>query len=156
MTDPQSLIDTATDIHEAATPGPWDGDQSAMSVSQGSIIVCSHIETNDDVNFIATARTLVPELAAALKEILDKRNAELDDAWPGTPIGLRSDIEQRAIAGHLRGTEVRQLTRERDEAREGWAKSVVNAESALSAAQAFRSIYDTQVVRIRKMSAEIK
>ena len=62
MTDPQSLIDTANDICKAATPGPWYGDQSTMSVSG----ICSHIEMNDDVIFIETARELVPALAEAL------------------------------------------------------------------------------------------
>lgn len=88
MTDPNDLIKQATTICEAATPGPWDiiDDYDGVAASHGwrgmscpsgsgghggdGLVFATHEWDvglrEGDIEFIATARTLVPELAAAL------------------------------------------------------------------------------------------
>lgn len=96
MTDPQDLIKSATTIHEAATPGPWgpiddcDGvaamwDWRGMSCPSGQgghggdgLVFATHEWDvglrKEDIEFIAAARTLVPELSAALEQVTLERD----------------------------------------------------------------------------------
>lgn len=119
MTDPNELIAQSKSICEAATPGPWqpiDDPESVVGVPRYRAMRCPkghgghggngyvfstthewHVGMRaEDSAFIATARTLVPELSAALQ------------------------LSQEAIG--LAMSMFEEATRERDEARSELAK----------------------------------
>lgn len=108
MTDPNELIAQSKSICEAATPGPWDYNARHDCISTADDQPVAYISHHSvpDVEFILTARTLVPELAAALKlyQNWHEKAIELQGPEPGrTPSMVYSWIVN--------------LKRERDEAR---------------------------------------
>jgi hypothetical protein len=88
MSDPQDLIKQATDICEPATPGPWRSEFRMDGMWSGVMVDGEHLlqmgyGSVEDAEFIATARTLVPELAAALEKAIQPNTltAEPPDVW---------------------------------------------------------------------------
>ncbi len=88
MTDPRDLIKQATKIHESATPGPWrivEANSELAIHPDGwcNRICATPVGEPDNATFIAIARTLVPELAAALtaeRTVSDELIEEISDA----------------------------------------------------------------------------
>jgi len=141
MSDPSELIKQATTISEAATPGPWGpiDDYDGVAAHHGwrglscpsgngghggdGLVFATHewdVGLKEvDIEFIATARTLVPELAKALKE-LDVERRRLNGGW------RRANFRMLELMGHMADEEgeidmekkVAELIRERDEAQE--------------------------------------
>ena len=70
----QDVIARALALSEAATSGPWTQRKTVWVVS-GREIVADIIsaQREDDAEFIAAARTLLPALAKALGDVLDGR-----------------------------------------------------------------------------------
>ena len=123
---PQDLIKQSKSICEAATPGPWayDGVSEVFDWSElepedperDSVAKLSWPER--DGIFIATARTLVPELAAALSES-QVRVVELEHFLASareTNAGHSADM--KFLNDTVIHPEREKLKRERDEARE--------------------------------------
>ncbi len=113
MPNTQGLIKQATTICEAATPGPFRMESQVSlagepryCIKAGPDGVRSQIiaeEISDaDARLFATARTLVPELAAALEELTRRHKMTVE-----TKLFSRRKLESDVVA----------LTRERDEAR---------------------------------------
>lgn len=118
MTDPQELINQATTICEAATPGPW-----VAECPYGTLDIVGAGATLDprgyaNGEFIATSRTLLPQLAEALKES-EATVATLLGRHQVASIAVASGLEPDATLDELYEhlSELRQATRERDEAR---------------------------------------
>ena len=137
MTDLQSLISQATTICEAATPGPWsvyeitgediedcgDADRiiSRGIDGPGEVGLNTGVEyqmySSADATFIATSRTLLPQLAEALQESEDRRKESsrlLAESIRDT-CGQAESLASHAVEQHAKHIE--ELTRERDEAR---------------------------------------
>ncbi len=77
MSDIKAKIDRARKLCEAATPGPWRGEQydntdRPLGHLSGPTYHGSYIDTADAI-FIAESRQLLPELANALEEAHEKR-----------------------------------------------------------------------------------
>lgn len=154
MTDPNELIAQSKSICEAATPGPWqpiDDPESVVGVPRYRAMRCPkghgghggngyvfstthewHVGMRaEDSAFIATARTLVPELATALQEATDRLQTiegTVSDCFDG---GDGDAIETIRAASSLFAnayTQIAELTRERDEARAELAEHEHRAE----------------------------
>jgi hypothetical protein len=120
MTTPQGLIKQATTICEAATPGPWDvrahlvwngiDDDSIQEpqLAVSNVPICSQ----KDIDFINVSRTLVEQLAEALKTRIAE--ALVSDDWISVFAQDYATLEMRA---ETLKAENEARTRERDEAR---------------------------------------
>lgn len=139
---PEELISEATTICEAATPGPWspiDDPEAVVGVPRYRAMRCPkghgghggngyvfstthewHVGMRaEDSAFIATARTLVPELAAALG-MAHSRIAQLasESGAYANSLGAVSKGNQPMEIMEA----IERVTRERDEARAELAK----------------------------------
>ena len=93
------LVTEAEQLCEAATEGPWEVEQNGWTVTAPHANVAGMHDGKDDshyrggptgqgepnATFIARARTLVPELASALRGVVEERDrlrALLEDAEP--------------------------------------------------------------------------
>ncbi len=122
MTDPKDLIKSATTISEAATPGPFKikgqeyGHWYLVSIEDGGDL--AEFACEDDAQFFATARTLVPELAAALKESIDTAEILMGLHQVST-MAVACGLEPESTLDDLykRMSSLCQAERERDEAR---------------------------------------
>lgn len=75
-----ALVDEAERLSAGATPGPWEvkaWDETQRLVCGERSFVAKTVAGNDDANaaFLASARTLVPALAAAVRRLEQERNA---------------------------------------------------------------------------------
>lgn len=125
MTDPQDLINQATTICEAATPGPWVFDFAADGIFEkdyregddGGVVAALDLYSKPDGQFIAAARTLVPALASALNAATQERDealAELKlatelavnthDRPSGDHVPCRPDVFDRGLIKDVRQT----------------------------------------------------
>lgn len=148
MTDPNELIAQSKSICEAATPGPWqpiDDPESVVGVPRYRAMRCPkghgghggngyvfstthewHVGMRaEDSAFIATARTLVPELAAALG-MAHSRIAQLasESGAYANSLGAVSKGNQPMEIMEA----IERVTRERDEARAELAEHEHRAE----------------------------
>lgn len=125
MNDPLELINQATIICDAAQQGPWTADEYAnghdylgrhieSDATRGTMTAIASRVDPVDATFIATARTLIPNLTRTLKMYhhWHKRASELQGPEPGrTPSMVYSWIvnlkrerdEARAELGRLKG-----------------------------------------------------
>ena len=120
MTDPQELIKQSESICKPATPGPWSpiDDYDGVAAYHGwrglscpngyggyggsGLVFATHewdVGLKEaDIEFIAAARTLVPELAKALETATVERDV-LDRAWKNA---IRERDEARAELAKLK------------------------------------------------------
>jgi hypothetical protein len=110
-TDPAAILDRWRAIEQAATPGPWEGHSHGPATARVRDVwhdeidrpLAERVLREADLQFIVTARTAIPLLAAAVEAALkltgewDTESDHLDDLAesPG------ADEEGRLI---LRGT----------------------------------------------------
>jgi hypothetical protein len=74
----QALIERATHLDKSATPGPWDAWEEEITAGDDLLFQIGPRSraTAHDTLFATQARSLVPALAAALKQVAEE-NAKL-------------------------------------------------------------------------------
>lgn len=132
MTDPQKLISQATTIHEAATPGPWKFSYGEDCIheegcGEDQVVAVLDMYVKADGEFMSAARTLLPQLAEALRVELE------GERKPGESLLTEQHATMLLSDREKLRRENRELTRERDEARaeaESLRLQVLNYEKA--------------------------
>ena len=120
MTTPEDLIKSAATIHGAATPGPWMFDAGSDAIThegrdEDGVVAVLDIYEYSDARFIAAARTLVPELAAALKYSIEYRTHELQHCEARHRMLIKERNDARA--------ELKESNVERKRLDDGWREA---------------------------------
>ena len=100
MTDVQAWLDQGKTLADQATEGPWFASPFEHDPVWGSVVTggvddhdedcppCIEAGSRKDAEFIADARTRLPQALAVIQAVLDLHKPEEYDGYPHSPDGV--------------------------------------------------------------------